>query len=63
MDNWCIKSWWNPNRSCCLYADVQLKPHHIPFRMVQQWPTLIDRFSMGTEDEKSKGEMAFGGIL
>ncbi|XP_078490331.1 putative FERM domain-containing protein FRMD8P1 isoform X3 [Ciona intestinalis] len=37
---------------------VQLKPQHIPFRMVKQWPMLVEKFSMGTEIEKSQDEPA-----
>lgn len=37
------------------YLDVQLKPHHIPFKMVKQWPMLIERYSMASDEDKLKG--------
>jgi len=36
--------------------DVQLKPCHIPYRMLQQWPHFLRRFSMATDKEKNTDE-------
>ena len=47
-----------------LIADVQLKPQHVPFRILQEWPHFVHKYSMGSEMEKSAGNiMQFLGIL
>ncbi|XP_076800492.1 putative FERM domain-containing protein FRMD8P1 isoform X2 [Clavelina lepadiformis] len=38
--------------------DVQLKPQHVPFRMVKQWPMLLEKYSMATDYEKAQDEPA-----
>ncbi|XP_039259047.2 putative FERM domain-containing protein FRMD8P1 isoform X1 [Styela clava] len=38
--------------------DVQLRPHHVPFRMVRQWGLLIDKFSAADDVVKMKDEPA-----
>nr|XP_006813165.1 PREDICTED: FERM domain-containing protein 8-like [Saccoglossus kowalevskii] len=35
---------------------LQLKPHHVPFKLYRQWPDLLDRFTSATEDQKSRDE-------
>uniref|UniRef100_H2YXX8 FERM domain-containing protein 8 n=1 Tax=Ciona savignyi TaxID=51511 RepID=H2YXX8_CIOSA len=38
--------------------DVQLKPQHVPFRMVKQWPMLVEKFSMASDADKAQDEPA-----
>jgi len=36
--------------------DVQLKPQHVPFRILQEWPHFVHKYSMASEMEKSADE-------
>ncbi|XP_014669788.1 PREDICTED: FERM domain-containing protein 8-like isoform X2 [Priapulus caudatus] len=31
--------------------EIQLRPHHIPFRVVQQWPDLVQKYTSATAEE------------
>ncbi|XP_077993861.1 putative FERM domain-containing protein FRMD8P1 [Glandiceps talaboti] len=35
---------------------LQLKPHHVPYKLYRQWPDLLDRFTSATEDQKNRDE-------
>lgn len=42
---------------CYFFIDLQLKLQHVPFRMVKQWATFIEKFSMGSDEDKAKGNL------
>jgi len=35
---------------------LQLKPYHIPFKLCRQWPDLLDKFTIATEQQKANGK-------
>ncbi|XP_072031868.1 putative FERM domain-containing protein FRMD8P1 [Amphiura filiformis] len=35
---------------------LQLKPYHIPFKLCRQWPDLLDKFTIATEQQKANDE-------
>ncbi|XP_070578032.1 putative FERM domain-containing protein FRMD8P1 isoform X2 [Ptychodera flava] len=35
---------------------LQLKPHHVPYKLFRQWPDLLDRFTSATEEQKNRDE-------
>ncbi|XP_072167648.1 putative FERM domain-containing protein FRMD8P1 [Diadema setosum] len=35
---------------------LQLKPHHIPFRLCRQWPDLLDKYTTHSEELKANDE-------
>ncbi|XP_011675388.1 FERM domain-containing protein 8 isoform X3 [Strongylocentrotus purpuratus] len=36
--------------------ELQLKPHHIPFRLCRQWPDLLDKYTTHSEEAKANDE-------
>ncbi|XP_054758164.2 FERM domain-containing protein 8-like isoform X1 [Lytechinus pictus] len=36
--------------------ELQLKPHHIPFRLCRQWPDLLDKYTTHSEEVKANDE-------
>lgn len=35
---------------------LQLKPHHIPFKLCRQWPDLLDKFTTASDEQKAVDE-------
>ena len=37
-------------------AELQLKPHHVPFKLTCQWDELLQKYTMADEDDIERGK-------
>lgn len=42
---------------CCRRVELQLKPTHIPFKLVCYWEELLEKYSAASEYDRQRGEI------